>query len=211
MKALRLIPRQDQFYTYLTDLCTKANLCAGFLKTYIEAPDLAAREKVRENIAACRAQSKAIMKNMTDELCRSFITPFDREDIQSFAQYLYRIPKIIEKVVQRMELHGLKGARADFCRQIDLIVEESRVMGETVTDLIHRNHTKQVMQKVTQLQELEQKGDDILQELLMSLFSEEHDVKDLILHKDIYDLLEKVIDCYRDAANVTLQIVLKYS
>jgi len=211
MKAFSLLPRQDKFNTYLIELSAKANICASYLKAYVEASDVPARKKVWLEIAACREQSKAIMGNMTGELCRSFVTPFDREDIQNLAQYLYRIPKTIEKVMQRMELHGLKGAQSDFQRQIDLIVNEAEVMGETVTDLVNRRHTKQVMQKVMQLHELEQRGDDVLQELLGALFAEGRDIKDLILRKDIYDLLEKVIDCYRDAAAVTLQIVLKYS
>jgi uncharacterized protein Yka (UPF0111/DUF47 family) len=211
MKSFSLLPRQEKFYTYLTELSAKANLCAHLLKKYIEAPDAAAREKAGQALVDCRAQSKTIMGDMTGELCRSFITPFDREDIQNFAQCLYLIPKTIEKVVQRMELHGLQGGKTDFIRQIDLIAGEAEVMEDMVKGLIAKRNAKQVMEKVALLHELEQKGDDLLQELLGSLFAEGRDIKDLILRKDIYTLLEKVIDCYRDAAAVTLQIVLKYS
>ena len=44
-----------------------------------------------------------------------------------------------------------------------------------------------------------------------TIFTHENDMKELILRKDIYDMLEKVIDRYRDAAGVALQIVLKHS
>ncbi len=211
MKDFSFLPRQEKFYTYLLELSAKASLCADLLKNYVEAPDAVARQKISQQATECRAQSKDIMSAMTDSLCRSFITPFDREDIQNFSQNLYRIPKMIEKVMQRMELHGLVGAEADFTRQIDLIVDESKAMEDMVGDLIHKRNTRQVMEKVALLHELEQKGDDVLQELLASLFTERRDVKDLLLRKDIYDMLEKVIDCYRNAAGVTLQIVLKYS
>ena len=167
--------------------------------------------KTTQEITNCRMQSKTVMNAMTDALCRSFITPFDREDIQNFSQNLYRIPKMIEKAIQRMELHGLAGAKTDFSRQVDLIIEEAKVMEDIVDDLIHKRNTKKVMERVTLLHDLEQKGDDVLQELLASLFTEERGVKDLLLRKDIYDMLEKVIDCYRNAAAVALQIVLKYS
>ena len=211
MKSFSLLPRQEKFYIYLTELSAKANVCAHHLKAYVEAPDAAARQKIGQDLADCRVQSKAIMGEITGELCRSFITPFDREDIQNFAQCLYYIPKTIEKVVQRMELHGLKGAKGDFLRQIDLIAGEARVMEDMVADLTGKRNSKQVLRAVEHLHELEQKGDDVLQELLGALFVEGRDIKDLILRKDIYALLEKVIDCYRDAAAVTLQIVLKYS
>ena len=208
---LNLLPKQEKFYTYLLELSAKASGCAHYLKTYVESKDAASRKKIRQEIESCRLLSKSAMNRMTDELCRSFITPFDREDIQSFAHHLYRIPKTIEKAVQRMDLHGLTGAEADFIRQIDLIVVEADAMEVMIGDLISKRNTKQVMEKVKLLHDLEQKGDDVLQDLLGALFKEGRDVKDLILRKDIYDLLEKVIDSYRNAAAVTLQIVLKYS
>jgi len=211
MKAFSLLPRQEIFYTYLSALSAKAALSARYLKNYVESPDAAAQEKIGGQIAECRAQSKEIMNNMTGELCRSFITPFDREDIQNFSQNLYRIPKMIEKVVERMELHGFSGIKDDFVRQVSLIVDEAAATENMVDDLIHKRNTKQVMQKVDLLHDLEQTGDDVLHSLLRSLFLEEKDVKKLILRKDIYDMLEKVIDSYRNAANVALQIVLKYS
>ncbi len=110
-----------------------------------------------------------------------------------------------------MELHGLVGAQTDFARQVNLIVDESNAMEDIVGDLLHKHNTKKVTEKVTLLHDLEQKGDDVLQELLAELFTETRGVKDLLLRKDIYDMLEKVIDSYRNAAAVALQIVLKYS
>ena len=211
MKSFSLLPRQNNFFTSLSTLSTLAGACARYLKSYVESADAAAHMKTTQEITNCRMQSKTVMNAMTDALCRSFITPFDREDIQNFSQNLYRIPKMIEKAIQRMELHGLAGAKTDFSRQVDLIIEEAKVMEDIVDDLIHKRNTKKVMERVTLLHDLEQKGDDVLQELLASLFTEERGVKDLLLRKDIYDMLEKVIDCYRNAAAVALQIVLKYS
>jgi uncharacterized protein Yka (UPF0111/DUF47 family) len=207
---LNLLPRQDKFFTLLTALAAKAAEGASLLKQYVEAEQTARRE-IAGKIFACRVQSKELMNEMTAELSRSFVTPFDREDIQQFSQYLYRIPKMIKRVVQRMDLHGLSADRADFAKQVGLIMEESEAMEAMVRDLIERRNTKQVMEKVTRLHELEQRGDDILQELLASLFAETRDTRDLLIRKDIYDMLEKVVDSYRNAAAVTLQIVLKYS
>jgi uncharacterized protein Yka (UPF0111/DUF47 family) len=211
MGAFSILPRRDNFYTDMSALSAQAGICAKLLKSYVESADTAARQKNRQEIVNCRAQSKAIMNGVTDALGRSFITPFDREDIQNFSHNLYRIPKMIEKVTQRMELHGLSGAKDDFARQVKLIVDESNLMEELVSNLVHKSNTKKIMENVKLLHELEQKGDDVLQELLASLFTEGRDVKDLLLRKDIYDMLEKVIDCYRNAAAVVLQIVLKYS
>ena len=68
-----------------------------------------------------------------------------------------------------------------------------------------------ILQKVNVLHDLENKGDAALGELLSALFKNYTEARDLILRKDIYDMQEKVIDRYRDAAAVALQIVLKHS
>ncbi len=51
----------------------------------------------------------------------------------------------------------------------------------------------------------------MLGQLLKNLFKGDRDIRDLILRKDVYDMLEKVLDRYRDASAVALQIVLKHS
>lgn len=209
--AFSLLPRQDKFFTGLLTLSAQAAACAHLLKSFVESDDDSTSERTVAQIATLRMQSKDVMNKLTDELCRSYITPFDREDIQNFSQNLYRIPKMIEKVIQRMQLHGLTGAEEDFARQTDVISEEAKAMEDIVHDLIHQRNTQKVVAKVELLHDLEQTGDDVLQELLHNLFSEERGTKDLLLRKDIYDMMEKVIDSYRNAAAVALQIVLKYS
>lgn len=208
---LSILPREDRFCALLQELSAQAKACAFHLKTYVESPDEKARATAKEAIAAARVQSKAASNAITSELCRSFITPFDREDIQNFATDLYKIPKTISKIVERIELHGLTAVRADFSRQIEVIVKEAEATEEMVKSLITDRNGKHIAQKAAELHDLEQRGDNILHELLVALFSEPRDARDLMLRKDIYDMLEKVVDRYRDAAGVALQIVLKHS
>lgn len=208
---LSILPRGDRFCALLQELSNEAKSCALHLKTYVESADDGARAAAKQSIAAARARSKTAAASVTNELCRSFITPFDREDIQNFATDLYKIPKTISKIVERIELHNLTAARGDFSRQIEVIVKEAAATEEMVKSLITDRNGKHIAAKVAELQELEQRGDTILHELLVALFSEPRDARDLLLRKDIYDMLEKVVDRYRNAAGVALQIVLKHS
>lgn len=190
----------------------QARECAVHLKTYVESVDAAAQAKAADAITASRRQSKDLTGQITAELCRTYITPFDREDIQDIAADLYKIPKTIEKIKDRLSMHGINSVKGDFSRQIDVIVEESEAMQEMVRELTKTGHDdERIIAKARQLQELENKGDIILGELLVALFKNNTDARDLILRKDIYDMLEKVVDRYRDAAGVALQIVLKHS
>ncbi len=167
--------------------------------------------KASAAIDAERAAAKALAAETTMELCRSFITPFDREDIQDLSDLLYKIPKIIEKVKERIVMHGISSSEGDFIRQVDLIVEEASVMDAVVTALISGKGSAGVIRNVERLRNLEQKGDTVRNELMVELFKSDRDIRDVLLRRDIYDMLEKIVDRFRDAAGVVLQIVLKHS
>lgn len=205
------LPKEGKFCVLLEQLAVQASACARHLKTFVESKNEAERNRAGQSISDSRAEAKKLAAEMTRELCRTFVTPFDREDIQDISSDLYKIPKTIEKVKDRMSMHGLALDKGDFSRQIELIVQESEAMEAMVRDLARGQNSQQVQDKVALLYDLEHKGDAILGELLVSLFKNSNDARDLILRKDIYDMLEKIIDRYRDAAGIALQMVLKHT
>lgn len=207
----KLLPQEDKFFELMRELSAKAQTGAQLLKAFTECTAGAKRDGISKSIAQTKAESKAILAQVTREVSLSFITPFDREDIQDFAGHLYRISKTIDKIRERLELHNIESAGGDFSRQVDLIVREAAAMEEIVQALTRKGAAKTIVEKVAVLNALEADGDEVLGELLASLFRDTRDVRDLILRKDIYDMLEKVLDRYRDAADVALQIVLKHS
>jgi uncharacterized protein Yka (UPF0111/DUF47 family) len=211
IKLPNLLPRKNKFDILLEQLATKSHDSARELKAYTQSRDEADAARAGEAIKRIRTEAKLISIDVTRELSTSFITPFDREDIQEFAVNLYKIPKLIEKIRERMELHGMNNKSGDFSQQIDLIVEEAETLQTMVVALLKSRDFAQIKDKIAILHNLEQRGDDILGELLQKLFRENLEARDLILRKDIYDMLEKVIDRFRDVASVTLQIVLKYA
>ncbi len=206
-----LLPKEDKFYVLMRALSDQAQSGTLLLKDFIDAKDGTARDAAGQKIAACKAEAKRLIEKITREVSLSFVTPFDREDIQEFAVHLYKIPKTIDKIRERLELHDIKSDGAGFGRQVDLIVQEAVAMQDIVEALTKKGSEKAIIAKVDVLHDLETKGDEVLGELLKKLFAETTDPRDLILRKDIYDMLEKVLDRYRDASAVALQIVLKHS
>ncbi len=208
----RLLPQEDKFFHLMRAASVQAQTAASILKNFVESDNDAEREGYGRALAQCKAESKRISEQITKELSLSFITPFDREDIQDLSSNLYKIPKTIDKIRERMALHGLKSHRGDFSRQLDLIVQEASAMQDIIDALTRKGAAKTVVEKVAELHDLENRGDELLGTMLVSLFEDDSsDVRNLILRKDIYDMLEKVLDRYRDAAGIALQIVFKHS
>lgn len=206
----RLLPREEKFYRFLKDLSSAAETSALHLKTLVETTDPAQRAEASKAIFACKLDAKRIAAEVTEALCLTFVTPFDREDIQDLSSELYKIPKTIDKVREYLELHNLTQTE-ELVEQATLITEEAAGMQRMLTALIEGGKTKQILQQAHALDEIETKGDAVLSALLVRLVRDVTDTRQLILRKDIYDMLERVIDRYRDAANIALQIALKHS
>jgi uncharacterized protein Yka (UPF0111/DUF47 family) len=206
----RFLPQEDKFYHLMRAMSEKAEVGAVLLRDFASSTDEASRQKFSLAIIENKAASKALSQQMTKELAMSFVTPFDREDIQDLATNLYKIPKIIDKIRERLELHDMKNDDG-YNQQLALIVQGAKEMQDVVDALTRKGATKVIVDKVAVMHDLESQGDDLLGQLQAALFRSNVDARELILRKDIYEMLEKVTDRYRDAAATALQIVLKHS
>jgi len=206
-----IFPRDKKFHDLLEQLSSIAYEAANNLHMLVHAATPHDEVAAASGIVTAKSKAKSVSMEVTKELCRSFITPFDREDIQAIADHLYKIPKITEKIMDRVRIHKLTGKNEDFIPQIDLIKQEAEAMRDIVKELSSKGDTKRILDKVALLHQLEQKGDDVRQHLLAALYTSDRDIRELMVRRDIYDMLEKVVDRYRDVAGVAMQIVLKNS
>jgi len=207
----RILPQETKFYQMLDELERHARDSARLLKQLIETDD---PEKINEadvGIATAKSEAKLVIEVLTEEVCRTLITPFDREDMQEFAIELYNVPKVIEKVKDRMLTHHLKPRNGDFNKFVEIINRQADAMQAVSAELTGRLSTKTINAKVAVLHELEDQGDMVLGQMIVHAFRDFEDTRELILRKDLYEMLEDVIDYYRDAANVALRIILKHS
>lgn len=208
MKLPSLFPHDEKFCDFLEKQAEHALISAQQLKIFVENPD---KQPASAEIDKVRAEAKTLVSQLTLQLCRSFITPFDREDIQDFSDIMYKIPKMIQHIKERIVMHEIPISENGVQQQADLILQEAAEMQKLVKALISKKGSKGVIKYINRLIELEHKGDHIRNEMLVALYKSDRDIRDILLRRDIYDMLEKVVDRFREAAGVALQIVLKHS
>ncbi|MDH4379469.1 MAG: DUF47 family protein [Vampirovibrionales bacterium] len=206
-----LLPQDDKFLHQLELLAHYAKESTAQLVTLIHSDHPAQRIQAGEDIRRIKAQAKAELSTLTTEVCRTFITPFDREDLQEMAACLYNIPKHNDKIQDRLLTHNLLAWQNDFAQLADVAARQSIIMDDVMT-LLHGSANLPAMNaKVEAIHELEDQGDRLLGEWISRAFKELETTPSLILRKDVYELLEDISDSYRDCANVALRIVLKHS
>jgi len=161
--------------------------------------------------AASRREDKRITQLLTEELSKTFITPLEREDIQALAASLYKIPKTVEKIGERILICPGDLEGRSFRKQVELLDQAAETVLAMVKQLRKGTDIRTAREMNARLQAIEGEADELELELLRELFHGQDEAKHIIFLRDLYELLEKVIDRCRDAGNIILQIVLKYS
>ena len=206
----RIFGQDAKFYDLLEASAQQADTSVHHLVDLLakienkSSPDLAA-------FAQSRREDKRITQELTEQLTKSFITPLDREDIQALAASLYKIPKTVEKIGERMLICPQDLPKPTFARQVELLDRAAETVLAMVKQLRKGMNVGTAREMNAKLQTIEGDADELELELLRDLYQGNYDPKHIIFLRDLYELLEKVIDRCRDAGNVILQVVLKHT
>ncbi|OPY56323.1 MAG: putative pit accessory protein [Pelotomaculum sp. PtaU1.Bin035] len=143
-------------------------------------------------------------------LNRTFITPFEREDILGLTLKLDDVLDCLEACASRLELYNI--IEADdymklFTKNIEMCIQEivyaiNHLVEKRLKDMTNHTH---------KINELENVADDLLRDGLKTLFSNCTDAIELIKRKDIYGMMEAVSDSCEDVANILESIMMRSS
>lgn len=163
------------------------------------------------DFALARGKDKNITDQISRELVNTFVTGLEREDIELVSYALYRTCKTIEKFAERFNLAPQRLANVDFAMQTELIERATKTLAEMVRQLRKHPSLETIKSMNDRIQAIESEADDVILELLAEVYRGKFDPIQAMMVRDLYDLLEKVIDRCRDAANAITHIVLKNS
>lgn len=204
----RLLGKDDRFNTLLEASAQEARNSVQVLVKFLGEPNY---PKSLDDFIQARRRDKSITNQIRDELCTTFVTALEREDIESLAVALYKIPKTVEKIAERILLapHLLKGV--DLSKELGLLEKASDMVVTMIRELRRGIHLERIKVLNDQLQTFEGDADKVLVDLLRELYTRMSDTVQIVFLKDLFELLEKVADRCRDAGNVVNHIVLKNS
>lgn len=144
-----------------------------------------------------------------DRLDKSFITPFDREDIHSLAKEMDDIADMINTIVNRMKVYKVTGVDKNLVEFASIIEESVRTVAIAVKGMRNMKHSSSVAQACIEVNRLENVGDDLRDKVLAELFEREKDPIKVIKMKEIYQDSETVLDICEDVAHVVGSILVK--
>ena len=205
-----IFKNDETLYNLLEASSTEARHCAVLLKDVLghiggdTSPQL---EAIRQS----RRKHKKLVQEITEKLCRTFITPIEREDVEALSTALHKIPKTIEKIAERLAVCPANFVSDIVFKQVTLLDQATNEVVNMVAGLRKKVSLDEIQDMQDRLRHIEGDGDRILLDLLRQLFNGKAEPIKVIILKDLYEMLERAIDRCRDAGNVVFQVVLKYS
>jgi len=145
------------------------------------------------------------------ELHRSFITPFDREDIALLAHSLDEITDYIHSSADMMILYKVGQPTSRARELVDIIVQTAAEVEKAVSEVHDHIDREKLLKRCMEINRLENEGDSIYRAALAELFSDSTDTASLIKWREIYEHMETAIDRCEDVANVLEGVALKYA
>jgi len=207
----KLFGKDEKFFDLLEASAEEARSSVQLLVAILETIDKRPDEKTLGEVMHARRKDKRITNEITEQLCKTFVTPLEREDIEALSAALYRIPKTVEKIGERLEILPFKLHRKDFEKHISMLDQATQTVVAMVKGLRREKNLEKSGELNEKLQFIEGEADKLMINILRDLYAKKEDAVKVIALKDLYELIEKVIDRCRDAGNVITHVVMKYS
>src|SRR5712672_3645181 len=207
----RILGHDEKFFDLLEASAQQADSSVHHLVDLLAKLEQKDSSRDLAGFVESRREDKRITQQLTEELSKTFITPLEREDIQALAAALYKIPKTVEKIGERILICPEDLAGQSFGKQVELLDQAAEMVLAMVKQLRPGIDGRTAREMNAKLQGIEGEADKLELERLHDLFKGNHAAKQIIFLHDLYGLLEKVIDRCRDAGNIIVQVALKYA
>ena len=201
---MKLIPRDEQFYDLFSQVANRLSSSAELLHQLFKNPGQL--DVHVSNIKVLEHEADDLTHEIIDRIDRTFVTPFDREDIHELASHLDEVVDLVDGAARRAQIFRITTPRDAGVRLADVLFRATRCVEEAVKGM---KEPKTVNKGSRELKILEEEGDAIYHEAMGALFTEGLDALEVIKWKELYDKIEDAIDQCEDVGNVLQSISLK--
>ena len=204
-----LVPKQKEFFVLFEKSAENLVQAAEFLKKLMSIKEQYERETLVVQIKELETIGDNITHQIFDALNKTFITPFDRDDIHGLASALDNIVDLIDSASQKVKLYKPKSYMAEYLTLADLILEASIHIKSAVIGLKNVKKPNECLIACIKINEIENKADIVYHYALSELFEKETDAIELMKKKEILEALERATDRAEDTSDVIKTILIK--
>jgi uncharacterized protein len=204
--AFSFLPKEDHYFGLFLQITSKIQEAAALLVEMIKGPD-ENYEALSKKIKSVEHECDEITHQITTKLNKSFITPFDREDIYTLSVALDDVCDYIDAAARAVVMYNIHETD-EFAEQLAEVLQKQAA--EIYGAVSHLKTAKGMEQHLLDIQRLENDADEIYFRAMASLFKNSDAVK-IIKWKELYEILEHGTDRCESVGNIIESIVLKHN
>ena len=205
MARFSLIPKEEQYFALFRQMTSYIYDASHALAEMFDdkSGDYTGHAKQIKDIEhSCDELTHSIVTRLN----KSFITPFDREDIYMLSSALDDIVDLIDGVARAMVMFNIHESTEHSRHFADVIRRMAIQLHETVSMLARPNG---INPRLVEIHRLENEGDDIYHTAIGELFHGTSDPLTVIKWKEIYEKLEAAVDRCESVANIIESVIIK--
>ncbi len=201
------MPREEKFFDLFEESSRNMVRIARMLDELVDTwGDVG--EKVTR-ITDLEHQGDTITHKIMEQVHRTFITPFDREDIALLAHSLDDVTDFIHAAADAMFIYKMNKPTQIAKELADVIVQATDEIEKALPKLRNRSKLKNVLEQCVEINRLENEADKIFRSAMGALFDNTEDIAEVIKWREIYEHMESATDRCEDVANVLEGVALK--
>jgi predicted phosphate transport protein (TIGR00153 family) len=204
-------PKDKVFYTLFEEVVDTVADMSNMLKRLISESERDKRFSILNEMENAEHKNDDTTHRIYTELGRTFITPFDREDIHFLATALDDVADYIYSSGKRIAFYNIGNDDEGIMKLANLIGFAVQELKIAVTGLRNMRNLQAMTTALVKINSIENQADDIYDLSIERLFDMEQDLKMLIKKREVYHAMETATDKCEDAGNAIETIIIKYA
>ena len=203
------LPRENRFFELFEESAQNMVKASQVLKEMLNTWEFVG-ERVAE-ITELEHVGDTITHQIMAQLNRTFVTPFDREDIALLAHTLDDVTDFIHAAADAMLIYKVEGPTRRAKELSEIIIQAASEVERAIPHLRRRVELKQIPRYCVEINRLENMADRVFRAAMAELFDDTVDIAQVIKWREIYEHLEAATDRCEDVANVLEGVALKHA
>ncbi len=209
MFKFSFIPKERKFFNLFEESARNMVKAAQALKELVDTWEDV--DKRVGQITELEHEGDTITHQIMAQLNRTFVTPFDREDIALLANTLDDVTDFIHAAADAMLIYKVDRPSRRAKELADIIVQAAAEVERAVPQLRHRAELRQIFTRCVEINRLENMADRVFRSARAELFNDSTDIAYIIKWREIYLHMESATDRCEDVADVLEGVALKHA
>lgn len=202
-----LTPKEDKFFDLFVETANIAYKASNLLVEFLK--DLGNAEENLKKIKEVEHEGDRKQHEILEQLNKTFITPFDREDIYLIAKDMDDIIDYIESTASRFVMLNVNNCTEEAEMLSRMVVKCCEEIIILMQELKNMKTSKELSKKIIEINRLEEEGDRVSRKAIKDIFRGNMEVIEVIKWREVYQYLEDTLDACEDLANVIEGVVMK--